>query len=52
MAAGLQTVITPTEFSAQRQFEGALRVLPDLSGVTVAQLRDWLAQAAPLPAAR
>jgi beta-phosphoglucomutase-like phosphatase (HAD superfamily) len=52
MAAGLQTVITPTEFSAHRQFDGALRVLPNLSGVTVAQLREWLAQAAPLPPAR
>lgn len=52
MAAGLQTVITPTEFSAQRNFDGALRVLPDLSGVTVAQLREWLAQAAPLPSAQ
>lgn len=51
MAAGLQTVITPTEFNAQREFDGALRVLPNLSGVTVAQLREWLAQAVPLPAA-
>ena len=52
MAAGLQTVITPTEFGVQPNFEGALRVLPDLSGVTVAQLREWLDQADPLPAAQ
>ncbi len=52
MAAGLQTVITPTEFSVKPNFEGALRVLPDLSGVTVAQLREWLDQAGPLPTAQ
>ena len=52
MAAGVQTVITPTEFGVQPNFEGALRVLPDLSGVTVAQLREWLDQADPLPAAQ
>jgi len=52
MAAGLQTVITPTEFSVEPNFEGALRVLPDLSSVTVAQLREWLDEAGPLPAAQ
>lgn len=52
MAAGLQTVITPTEFSLNPNYEGALRVLPDLSGVTVAQLREWLDEAGPLPAAQ
>lgn len=48
MAAGLQTVITPSDFTAHQDFTGALRVLPDLSGVTVARLREWLAQAGPL----
>jgi beta-phosphoglucomutase-like phosphatase (HAD superfamily) len=52
MAAGLQTVITPTEFSVEPNFEGALRVLPDLSSVTVAQMREWLDEAGPLPAAQ
>jgi hypothetical protein len=52
MAAGLQTVITPTEFSVAPNYEGALRVLPDLSNVTVAQLREWLDKAGPLPAAQ
>jgi beta-phosphoglucomutase-like phosphatase (HAD superfamily) len=50
-AAGLQAVITPTEFSAHRDFDGALRVLPSLAEVTLAQLRGWLEQAAPLSAA-
>jgi len=50
-AAGLQAVITPTEFSAHRDFDGALRVLPSLAEVTLAQLRGWLAHAAPLSAA-
>jgi len=52
MTAGLQTVITPTEFSVEPNYEGALRVLPDLSGITVAQLRGWLDGAGPLPGAR
>ena len=51
MAAGLQTVITPSDFTAHQDFTGALRVLPDLSGVSVAQLREWLAAAPHLPAA-
>jgi hypothetical protein len=29
-----------------------LRVLPDLSNVTVALLREWLDEAGPLPAAQ
>jgi beta-phosphoglucomutase-like phosphatase (HAD superfamily) len=41
IAAGLATVITPTSFTAQHDFAGALRVLPDLSQVTLAQLRQW-----------
>lgn len=40
-AAGLATVITPTAFTAHHRFDGALRVLPDLDGVTVDDLRHW-----------
>lgn len=38
-AAGLPTIITPNAFTQQHNFQGALRVLPDLDGVTVAHLR-------------
>lgn len=44
-AAGLATVITPTRYTAQHDFSGALRVLPDLSQATLAQLRQWHAAA-------
>lgn len=40
-AADLAVVITPNDFTAHHDFSGALRVLPDLAGVTVAALRDW-----------
>jgi len=40
-AAGLHTVITPNSFTAHHDFSGALRVLPDLSGVNVARLKEW-----------
>ena len=40
-AAGLHTVITPNSFTAHHDFTGALRVVPDLSGVTVARLKEW-----------
>ncbi len=40
-AAGLASVITPTRYNAQHDFSGALRVLPDLSPVTLVQLRLW-----------
>ena len=40
-AAGLQTVVTPNAFTAHHDFSGALRVVPDLSHVTVAKLREW-----------
>ena len=40
-AAGLATVITATRYTAQHDFSGALRVLPDLSQVTLASLRRW-----------
>jgi HAD superfamily hydrolase (TIGR01509 family) len=45
-AAGLATVVTPNAFTAQHDFTGALRVLPDLGGVGVAELREWHAAAA------
>ena len=41
MGAGLATVITPTDYTRHQQFNGALRVLPDLSGVTLATLQGW-----------
>jgi hypothetical protein len=43
-AAALATIITPTSYTADHSFEGALRVLPDLGGVDVAQLHQWHAQ--------
>lgn len=43
-AAGLATLITPTRYTAHHDFSGAMRVLPSLSGVDLAQLRDWHAQ--------
>lgn len=45
MAAGIRTIITPNSFTAHHDFAGALRVVPDLSQVGLAHLRDWLAQA-------
>lgn len=49
-AAGLATIVTPTSFTAHHDFSGALRLLPDLSGVGVGQLRAWHASAASNPA--
>ncbi|MBK9574259.1 MAG: HAD-IA family hydrolase [Rhodoferax sp.] len=43
-AAGLATLITPTRYTAHHDFSAALRVVPDLSQVDLAQLRRWLAQ--------
>lgn len=43
--AGLATAVTPNAFTAHQDFTGALRVLPSLLGVTVADLRDWHAAA-------
>ncbi len=40
-AAGLATVITPTTYTAHHNFDAALRVLPDLSHASLAQLRQW-----------
>jgi HAD superfamily hydrolase (TIGR01509 family) len=44
-AAGIPTVITPTSYTAHHGFAEALRVLPDLSEVTLAELREWHAGA-------
>lgn len=41
LGAGLATVITPTRYTAHHDFSGALRVLPDLGQVDLAQLRQW-----------
>jgi HAD superfamily hydrolase (TIGR01509 family) len=40
-AAGLATIITPTRYTAHHDFGDALRVLPDLDQVGLAQLRQW-----------
>jgi HAD superfamily hydrolase (TIGR01509 family) len=45
LGAGLATIVTPNDFTAHHDFTGALRVLPSLADVSVAQLRDWHAQA-------
>ena len=47
--AKLATIVTPNDFTAHHDFAGALRVLPDLAGVSVAQLREWHAQSQPQP---
>ena len=41
LATGLPTLITPNDFTATHDFSGALRVLPSLQGVGVAQLQEW-----------
>ncbi len=41
IGAGLATLITPNSFTAHHDFTGALRVVPNLQGITLAQLRDW-----------
>lgn len=43
-AAGLATLITPTRYTAYHDFRDAMRVLPDLSQVDLAQLQHWHAQ--------
>lgn len=40
-AAGLATLITTNPFTLHHDFTGALRVVPDLSQVTLALLRQW-----------
>jgi HAD superfamily hydrolase (TIGR01509 family) len=45
LGAGLATVITPSPFTTHHDFTGALRVLPHLGELQLAQLREWLPQA-------
>ena len=45
--AGLATVITPTQVTAGHDFSAALKVLPNLQGVTVADLQAWHALTTP-----
>ncbi len=40
--AGIATVITPTRFTAHHDFTGALQVRPDLVGVRLRDVQDWL----------
>lgn len=40
-AADLPTIVTPNAFTAHHDFTGALRIVPNLEGVTVADLRAW-----------
>lgn len=47
VAAGIATVITPNSFTAHHDFAGALRVVPDLQQVHLAQLREWHRSQAP-----
>ncbi|MDQ9172412.1 HAD-IA family hydrolase [Oxalobacteraceae bacterium R-40] len=48
-AAGLATLVTPNSFTAHHDFTGAMRVLPDLNGVGLAQLREWHARGMAVP---
>lgn len=41
LAAGLDTVITPNSYTAHHDFKGAMRIVPDLSQVNVARLKEW-----------
>ena len=40
-AAGLATVITPTRYTADHDFTGAMRIVPDLTYVDLPRLRAW-----------
>jgi HAD superfamily hydrolase (TIGR01509 family) len=43
-AAGLATLITPTRYTKHNDFDAAMRVVPDLSHVDLAQLQLWHSQ--------
>lgn len=43
-AAGLATLITPTRYTAHHDFSAAMRVVPDLSQIDLAQLQRWHAE--------
>ena len=40
-AAGLATIITPTQFTAHHDFREAMRVVTDLAGLNVSLLKEW-----------
>jgi HAD superfamily hydrolase (TIGR01509 family) len=40
-AAGLATVVTPTRYTQNDDFSGAMRLLPDLGAVDIDALRAW-----------
>lgn len=40
-AAGLATVITPTRYTDDHDFRAAMRVLPDLTHISLPRLRAW-----------
>lgn len=40
-AAGLATIITPVPFTAHHDFKDAMRVVTDLSGLSIALLKEW-----------
>ena len=40
-AAGLATLITPTHYTRTHDFSQAMRVVPDLGGVSLADLQGW-----------
>jgi HAD superfamily hydrolase (TIGR01509 family) len=40
-AAAVQTIVTPTAFTSDHDFSGALRVLANLSGVTLGDVAAW-----------
>ncbi len=46
MASGLATVITTNAFTEDHDFAGALRVLPNLERITLADLHEWHADLA------
>ena len=41
VSAGLPVIVTPNSFTSHHDFAGALQVLPDLSDITIEQLRSW-----------
>ena len=43
-AAGLATVITPTHYTADQDFTGAMRLVPDMSHLDTVRLRAWHAE--------
>lgn len=50
LKAGLATLITPNAFTADHDFAGALRVLGELEGLGIEQLRRWHAELPAKPA--